>query len=48
MGESLGGGTSAAGSPEGASRVPRSLPTGLGRALHEGRVLLRVGRVHSR
>ena len=42
------GGTSAVGSLEGASRVTRSLPAGLGRALHEGRVLLRVGRVHSR
>jgi len=48
MGRAAWGGTSAAGSLEGASRVTRSLPTGLGRALHEGRVLLREGRVHSR
>ena len=37
MGRAAWGGTSAAGSLEGASRVTRSLPTGLGRALHEGR-----------
>jgi len=38
MGRAVWGGMPTAGSPEGASRVARSLPTGLGRALHEGRV----------